>query len=198
MASSWTGRLLDECLCTLCEACDDTDGGASVVAAARYLVTQGGADVNKVRRRDWRGPLHICSVRNLHELGAFLVDAGADVNAVSKDDATPLGLCSEGSLMDVLKARGARTTWRRDAEPTPVPPPQEEATAPPSPQERHPRPWSRTATCGPSASSPQKPRKKLVCGGRARARIAGNRRGPLRHGHGARRPRACHQVRARG
>ena len=26
---------LDECLCTLCEACDDTDGGASVVAAAR-------------------------------------------------------------------------------------------------------------------------------------------------------------------
>jgi hypothetical protein len=121
---------LDECLCTLCEACDDTDGGASVVAAARYLVTQGGADVNKVRRRDWRGPLHICSVRNLHELGAFLVDAGADVNAVAKDDSTPLGLCSEGALMDVLKARGARTTWRRDAEPTPVPPPVKKRTAP--------------------------------------------------------------------
>ena len=121
---------LDECLCTLCEACDDADGGAGVVAAARYLVTQGGADVNKVRRRDYKGPLHICSVRNLHELGAFLVDAGADVNAVAKDDSTPLGLCSEGALMDVLKARGARTTWRRDAEPTQPPPPQKKRTAP--------------------------------------------------------------------
>ena len=100
------------------------------MAAARYLVTQGGADVNKVRRRDYKGPLHICCSRNLHELGAFLVDAGADVNAVSKDDSTPLGLCAEGALMDVLKARGARTTWRRDAEPTPVPPPVKKRTAP--------------------------------------------------------------------
>ena len=59
-----------------------------------------------------------------------MVDAGADVNAVSKDDSTPLGLCPEGALMDVLKARGARTTWRRDAEPTPVPPPVKKRTAP--------------------------------------------------------------------
>ena len=32
--------------------------------------------------------------------------------------------------MDVLKARGARTTWRRDAEPTQPPPPQKKRTAP--------------------------------------------------------------------
>ena len=121
---------LDECLCTLCEACDDTDGGASVVAAARYLVTQGGADVNKVRRRDYKGPLHICCLRGLSELGAFLVDAGADVNAVAKDDSTPLGLCDDGPLADTLRSRGARTTWRRDAEPTQPPPPQKKRTAP--------------------------------------------------------------------
>ena len=59
-----------------------------------------------------------------------MVDAGADVNAVAKDDSTPLGVCSEGALMEVLKARGARTTWRRDAEPTQPPPPQKKRTAP--------------------------------------------------------------------
>ena len=32
--------------------------------------------------------------------------------------------------MEVLKARGARTTWRRDAEPTQPPPPQKKRTAP--------------------------------------------------------------------
>ena len=59
-----------------------------------------------------------------------MVDAGADVNAVAKDDSTPLGLCDDGPLADTLRSRGARTTWRRDAEPTPVPPPQKKRTAP--------------------------------------------------------------------
>lgn len=121
---------LDECLCTLAEDCEAEDGGASVVAAARYLVTQGGADVNKCRRKDWRGPLHLCCLRDLTALGAFLVDAGADVNAVAKDDSTPLGTCQAGALADLLQARGARETWRRDAEPTPIPRQAKKRTAP--------------------------------------------------------------------
>ena len=59
-----------------------------------------------------------------------MVDAGADVNAVAKDDSTPLGLCDDGPLADTLRSRGARTTWRRDAEPTQPPPPQKKRTAP--------------------------------------------------------------------
>ena len=72
----------------------------------------------------------MCCLRDLTALGAFLVDAGADVNAVAKDDSTPLGTCQAGALADLLQARGARETWRRDAEPTPIPRPAKKRTAP--------------------------------------------------------------------
>ena len=110
---------LEDALIAMAEACDGDDGGAAVVGAARYLVTQGGLDVNRQRRKDWRTALHVACRRGLADLAAGLLDLGADANAVAAGDVMPLHCADDAerrgdALRRMLEARGARRTWRRD------------------------------------------------------------------------------------
>ena len=110
---------LEEGLVKLAETCEAADGGAAVVDVARYLVAQGGVDVNRQRRSDWRTCLHVACARGLRDLATALVALGADVNAVARDDVMPLHCADDApehakdALRALLEKKGARRTWRR-------------------------------------------------------------------------------------
>lgn len=88
-------------------------------------------DVNAQEQQTWDTALHIAIRRNLFSTCEALMEAGADVNAVAKNDIMPLNLAEaslcedlEGraALIRLLEDRGARRTWRRQHSSAPAAP----------------------------------------------------------------------------
>ncbi|KAJ8609629.1 hypothetical protein CTAYLR_006261 [Chrysophaeum taylorii] len=88
------------------------------VKATTHLVTSVGFLASHQRCGDWLSPLHVaCQTANF-ALAERLVNLGADVNAVAKDDIMPLHCADRASdpepFYTLLLDRGARRAWRRD------------------------------------------------------------------------------------
>lgn len=83
------------------------------VPITRHLVNVVGLQVSYQRPSDFFTALHVACSRAHMDLVACLIDLGADVNAVAKQDVMPLHCAESQPLRDILLARGARTTWRR-------------------------------------------------------------------------------------
>ena len=87
----------------------------------QFLVSRG-IDVNKQVPKTWMTALHIAIERKLVQCVAYLLESGADVNAVAAKDIMPLNIAqsldanfeSKEKIIDSLINRGARDTWRRD------------------------------------------------------------------------------------
>lgn len=84
------------------------------VEMTKNLVQQGHFIASYQRRSDWKTALHVACENGDFELADTLLDLGADVNAVAKDDVMPLNCAVDGKLANLLIQRGARNTWRRD------------------------------------------------------------------------------------
>jgi len=84
-----------------------------------FLIAKG-LDVNLQVSPGWIAPLHVAVKFGLVECVRRLLEAGADPNAVAKDDLMPLNavdaitdLETKQRITDLLIAKGARATWRR-------------------------------------------------------------------------------------
>jgi len=92
-----------------------------------YLVTHG-FDVNTARKPDFWTPLHAACSRNLTAVGLHLLELGADVNAVAKDDLMPLHLTDRMYEMMVKSSKyvpidsDEEVSEDEDEEPLPPPP----------------------------------------------------------------------------
>lgn len=117
---------LDGALAAVCASCD---GSEPFLALLAYLANECGAPVDRCDPADWRTPLHVACALGKRRVALCLVDrCKADINAVAAEDKMPLTLAidaaadpdaSEGGraearkLVDDLRTRGAKTTWRR-------------------------------------------------------------------------------------
>ncbi|CAM9365120.1 unnamed protein product [Sphacelaria rigidula] len=90
--------------------------GKDILPATEFLVKEARMSPNVQRHSDYRTPLHLAVERGFFEAARRLVDLGADVNAVAKDDVMPLSLaeedaCSVGTVtIDRSSHSGAATT----------------------------------------------------------------------------------------
>lgn len=80
----------------------------------KYLVEQGYFFPSYQRHSDWKTALHAACERGDLQLAQSLIESGADVNAVAKDDIMPLHCALDDTVRSLLIQRGARNTWRRD------------------------------------------------------------------------------------
>ncbi|CAN0453579.1 unnamed protein product, partial [Laminaria digitata] len=65
--------------------CDEALGGRDVVPALGFLVSEAGMPVSAQQRKsDFRTPLHVAVQRGLFEASLWLIELGADINAVAK------------------------------------------------------------------------------------------------------------------
>ncbi|KAJ1439385.1 hypothetical protein B484DRAFT_323561 [Ochromonadaceae sp. CCMP2298] len=59
------------------------------------LLASKGIDVNKQEKETWLAPIHVAVQQELSETVRALVEAGADVNAVARDDSMPLSMANK-------------------------------------------------------------------------------------------------------
>jgi ankyrin repeat protein len=76
------------------------------VVVAQLLMTSG-ADVRHADGDRWT-PLHWAAREANRDIAKMLLDRGADVNALNKNDETPLDVASDALISDFLLARGGR------------------------------------------------------------------------------------------
>jgi hypothetical protein len=97
-------------------------------AVLKWLVERAGVDVNIARLSDGYCPLHLASVTGSQDLVASLLISGADPNAVSNDNSTPLSCAKLGlaeaeednspiksqflRTLSLLQFKGAVEDWR--------------------------------------------------------------------------------------
>ena len=84
-----------------------------------FLVKRG-FDVNFQEHNEWMTPLHIAIKHQLPSGVKKLIDLGADVNAIARNDIMPLNMAqsaeiseSKDLIVKLLIEKGARSCWRR-------------------------------------------------------------------------------------
>eukprot|EP00903_Cladosiphon_okamuranus_P016290 g15022.t1 len=84
----------------LVDGCDEARDGEEVVSALNFLVGEAGMPPDAQRKSDYRTPLHLAVQRGLFEAARRLIELGADINAVAKDDVMPLTLAEQDGPTD--------------------------------------------------------------------------------------------------
>ena len=141
---------LDEILPYVAQNADEDPA----IRSTRYLASV--CHISQARRIDYWTALHLACARGLHRLAEVLVDLGADVNAVAKDDIMPLHCANENKpILQLLRKHNARYVWRRQS--SPVVPPQISQVSKPLPPPTTRAPVTLSVTSGPALSFVGKP-----------------------------------------
>ncbi|KAG7397986.1 hypothetical protein PHYBOEH_011915 [Phytophthora boehmeriae] len=108
------------------EGIDSLESADAAQPLLRFLL-DAGVDINWQRKSDLYTALHVACRKNLYSIAYLLVLYGADVNAISADDAMPLACAidigrnstlsqsdqaQKELLISFLIENGARATWR--------------------------------------------------------------------------------------
>ena len=89
------------------------------VETVLFLSVECGFDVTDMRKDDFYTLMHLAAAENLPLMVLCLLELGCDMNAVATDDSLPLNKAVDAGSDDcikILKAKGARSTWRKDAD----------------------------------------------------------------------------------